>query len=141
MRKAVVDASVALKWVVAEPDSQSADALLERYTLAAPELLLGECVNALWLRRCRGAFDLGDAVAAMGRLEAIPLDVASDAGLAARALSLSAKLGHPAYDRTHLGFALERAAVVVTADPHFAAVVAGHPGHAGRVRPLAEVVA
>ena len=141
MRRAVVDASVALKWVVAEPDSSAADALLERYALAAPELLLVECVNALWLRLRRGELALGDAVAAMRRLQAVPLDLASDAGLAPQALSLSAELDHPAYDCMYLALALEHAAVVVTADRRFAGVAAGHPGHAGRVRLLAEVLA
>jgi predicted nucleic acid-binding protein len=115
--------------------------LLERYALAAPELLLVECVNALWLRLRRGEVALGDAVAAMRRLQAVPLDLASDAGLAPQALSLSAELDHPAYDCMYLALALEHAAVVVTADRRFAAVAAGHPGHAGRVRLLAEFVA
>ncbi len=41
----VVDASVAVKWVVEEPGTQQAMALLNRHELAAPDLILAECAN------------------------------------------------------------------------------------------------
>ena len=47
MTDLVIDASVAIKWVVAEPDSQTALALF-RHRLFAPDLLVAECANALW---------------------------------------------------------------------------------------------
>jgi predicted nucleic acid-binding protein len=43
----VIDASVAVKWVLAEPDSVQALAL-RQHDLAAPELLVAECANVLW---------------------------------------------------------------------------------------------
>ena len=49
----VVDASVAVKWVIAEEHSALAEALMGRQMIA-PALLLIECGNAL-LRRARKA--------------------------------------------------------------------------------------
>ncbi len=53
----VIDASVALKWVIDEDDSEAAQELVSDHALAAPELLLIECANVLWTRsvaaRCR----------------------------------------------------------------------------------------
>jgi predicted nucleic acid-binding protein len=47
---AVVDASVALKWYVAETDSGAALGFLQQHQsdLTAPTLLLTEFANALW---------------------------------------------------------------------------------------------
>ena len=45
----VVDASVAVKWLVEEEDSEAADRLLEqRHELFAPRLMASEVGNALW---------------------------------------------------------------------------------------------
>ena len=45
----VIDASVALKWVFDEPDSEAAEALRNE-ELIAPALWLAEAGNALWRR-------------------------------------------------------------------------------------------
>jgi predicted nucleic acid-binding protein len=50
----VIDASVAVKWVVREPDSDAADALLDDIELIAPVLWLAEAANVLWRRACIG---------------------------------------------------------------------------------------
>ncbi|HXM70340.1 MAG TPA: hypothetical protein VN970_04350 [Thermoanaerobaculia bacterium] len=42
----VVDASVALKWVIDEEGSEAASALAAE-SLSAPSLILAECANAL----------------------------------------------------------------------------------------------
>src|SRR5262245_6781121 len=43
----VVDASVVLKWLIAEEDSEKALLLRANHDIAAPDLLLIECRNAL----------------------------------------------------------------------------------------------
>ena len=43
----VVDASVAIKWVVPEAGSERAITLLD-HGLVAPDLLFSECANILW---------------------------------------------------------------------------------------------
>ena len=43
----VIDASVAVKWVVPELVSERAERLLD-HGLVAPDLLFAECANLLW---------------------------------------------------------------------------------------------
>ena len=51
----IVDASVALKWVLQEEGSEAAELLLLEEPLAAPDLLIVECANVLWRKARRGA--------------------------------------------------------------------------------------
>ncbi len=44
----VIDASIAIKWVVEEDGTPQALALRGRTKLIAPELLVAECANILW---------------------------------------------------------------------------------------------
>jgi predicted nucleic acid-binding protein len=44
----VVDASVEIKWVIAERGTAEALSLRRRNRLFAPELLVAECANVLW---------------------------------------------------------------------------------------------
>jgi len=58
----VVDASVAVKWLFEEPDSERAEALLasageDGLKLVAPTILPAEVANALWKRMRRGDMD------------------------------------------------------------------------------------
>ena len=48
----VVDATVAIKWVVGEADSERAASVRGR-RLFAPDLLVAECANALWKKVVR----------------------------------------------------------------------------------------
>src|SRR6516165_8263674 len=49
----IIDASVALKWVIEEDGSEEAGALLRGEPLAAPDLLVVECANVLWAKARR----------------------------------------------------------------------------------------
>jgi hypothetical protein len=51
----VVDASVALKWVIEVEGSEAAEALLLNEPLLAPDFLIVECANVLWVKARRGA--------------------------------------------------------------------------------------
>mgnify|MGYP000988090324 CR=1 FL=1 len=135
----VVDASIALKWVLNEPDSMAAEAVLAGHRLTAPDLLVVECANAIWTRIRRRTLSPAEARAVFSDLLAIDIDYEADHGLAAAALSLAADLDHPVYDCTYLALALERGCEVITADRRFAAAVGAHPFHAGRVRLLADL--
>ena len=68
----VVDASVALKWVLEEPGSDAAEELLEK-DLAAPSLWLLEAGNALWRRAFRGELTQADAVERLTALTKAPV--------------------------------------------------------------------
>ena len=61
--EAVVDASVALKWVLNEAGSPWARALPTGAALVAPPLLWTGCANGLWrLARAVPSFDAGRAL-------------------------------------------------------------------------------
>ena len=47
MKTFVIDASVAIKWVIEEPGTKEA-LDLRRHRLLAPDLLIPECANILW---------------------------------------------------------------------------------------------
>ena len=115
MSSFVVDASVAVKWVVAERDSEAAVRLAE-HDLLAPELLIVEAGNALWSKGRRG--ELSDVEAA-DRLEALlvmPVLLVPSPGLAARALDLALGIGLTVYDALYLALAQARGVPLVTAD-------------------------
>lgn len=137
----VVDASVALKWVLPEVDSERAMGLVGRASLKAPELLAVECANALWLRARRQEITPVEARTAYADLLTVPIAWVSDRSLALGALTLAADLDHPAYDCTYLALAIEAAAVVVTADRRFAAAARRQASLAERVVLLAEIAA
>ena len=52
----VVDASVAIKWVVGEPGTAP-----EAGELAAPDLLVTECTNVLWRKQRQGEINAREA--------------------------------------------------------------------------------
>lgn len=125
----VVDASVAVKWLVTESGTEKAVRLLDKeFTLVAPELLFAEAANALWAMCRRGDFtkaDLGDALAS---LKIAPLAVpVSLHQLAPAAGRLAVDLDHPVYDCLYLALAIQEQFPVVTADRRFYDAVRAHP--------------
>jgi len=131
----VVDASVALKWVVDEPGASEANALLQE-RLVAPELLLLECANGLWRRVRKGELTQSEAEWRFGLLEAVPKRLSPDARDTSAALRLAIQLGHPIYDCLYLACAIRNGCQVVTADKRFLLAVAGHAELSRHVRLL-----
>jgi predicted nucleic acid-binding protein len=131
----VIDASVAVKWVIDEPESEAAVALRDQ-ELIAPALWLAEAANSLWRHARIG--EIGDDKAASHFAELLKAPVASlpIEPYLERALELAMEIGHPVYDCIYLALALHHRTHVVTADRRFAAA-ADTPALAGRVRLLA----
>jgi predicted nucleic acid-binding protein len=129
MSRYVVDASVAVKWLVQEPFSdQAARLLTSGHTLVAPELLFAEATNALWAMCRRGDIGTTDFSEAVGVLRAAPVAVpATVRHLAAAAGRLAIDLDHPVYDCVYLALAMQEQCSVVTADRRFHEVVGAHP--------------
>jgi predicted nucleic acid-binding protein len=69
----IVDGSVALKRVIEEDGSEVAGALLLEEPLAAPDLLMIECANALWAKARHGALTRELAQMALSPIQAAPL--------------------------------------------------------------------
>ena len=141
MTRYVVDASVAVKWLVREPLSQEASLLLTSgISLMAPDLLFAEAGNALWAMRQRG--DLADAEfdEAVETLRGAPVLVPSTLlQLTPAASRLAADLGHPIYDCFYLALAIQEKAPLVTADARFCDQVASHPYLSDSITRLAEL--
>ena len=122
----VVDASVAVKWVLTEPHSDAADALLDEQ-LAAPVLWLVEAGNALWRRARLGQITAAEAGDLIGELLRAPVSPVAVQPHIERALQLAVELAHPIYDCLYLSVALQLHTHVVTADRRFAAAVSAAP--------------
>ena len=66
---AVIDASVAIKWVVPEAGTEEAVELLGRGGLVAPDLLFAECANILWKKVRNGELQKSEALIAARLIE------------------------------------------------------------------------
>ena len=131
----VVDASVAVKWLVTENFSDQAVRLLDgELTLIAPELLFAEAGNALWVMCRRGIITKADFAEAVGVLRAAPVSVpVSMRQLATSAGRLATDLDHPVYDCFYLALAVQEQLPVVTADRRFYDIVHKHPYLSDRI--------
>jgi len=130
----VVDASVAVKWVIDEENFEQAAALRED-ELIAPAFWLLEAASVLWRRSRRGEFSLVDALEFLGELRNAPVASLPIEPYIPSALQLAAAAGHPVYDCLYLAVAIRHDTHVVTADRRFAAIER-LPNFSGRIRLL-----
>ncbi len=114
-RRAVIDASVAIKWVVEETLSKQAR-MLRHTRLCAPDLLIAEVANVLWKKAMRGDVTPEHADTAARILQAVEIEWVDSRVLMPEALSLALALRHPAYDCFYLAAAIDRNMPFVTAD-------------------------
>ena len=123
----VVDASVAMKWLVPEPLSDQAARLLDHpASLSAPDLLLVEAANVLWRKTARREITGGEADRALAILDGSGIDLYPVRPLIARALELARTLEHPVYDCVYLALAGRERIPLVTADTRFIAAISRH---------------
>jgi predicted nucleic acid-binding protein len=111
----VIDASVAIKWVVDEPGTEQA-LLLRRDRLVAPDLLVPECANILWKKVRRGELSGAEAILAARLLQRAEIELEPTRGLLESATKLAIALDHPAYDCIYLALAEALSCAMVTAD-------------------------
>ncbi|HZL01238.1 MAG TPA: type II toxin-antitoxin system VapC family toxin [Caulobacteraceae bacterium] len=131
----VIDASVALKWVLDEPGKEAADTLLDE-ELIAPALWLIEVANALWRRSRQGQIRADEARTRLLELTNAPVTTYAIERDILAAADLAESLAHPVYDCLYLAMAIRERTFVVTADRRFLAVVDGSPDLRGAVRRL-----
>lgn len=121
----VVDASLAVKWLVEEQYSDKAHAVLQSWveqdiTRMAPHLLPFEVANALHRRVVRGELTVGDSARLITRLLESRLELHQTLNLHTRALELAKKLGQgAAYDSHYLALADEFGCELWVADERF----------------------
>jgi predicted nucleic acid-binding protein len=132
----IVDASVAIKWFFVENDSQKALRLLETDDVAAPDLLLMECRNAVLNKLRRGAASRAQAIQFERDLEAARLRIFPSAPLLPNAFQLALDLRKSIYDCIYLAAALDANLPLVTADERFSIAIANSSINANMVRLL-----
>lgn len=115
----IVDASVALKWVVNEPGTAAALAIRSEQ-LVAPVIWIAEAANALWRHVRLGEASAIEALARIARLERAPVLSLPIEPHVAAALELAIRCNHPVYDCLYLALAIQQDTQVVTADRRFA---------------------
>jgi predicted nucleic acid-binding protein len=117
----VVDANVAVKWVVSNPDTDDARAVISsKETLIAPDLLVAEFTNALWRHILVRDIVVGQAIDAIVGLRKVFSELVRSLELAQPALQLAIDLNCSPYDCLYAALALDRKCGFVTADRKFA---------------------
>jgi predicted nucleic acid-binding protein len=112
----VVDASIAIKWVVEESGTPQALELLRRARLIAPEVRVAECANILWKKVRRDELSTDEAFLAVRLLQAAAIELVPARAMLVAATRLAVELDHPAYDCLYLALANENGLPFVTAD-------------------------
>lgn len=111
----IIDASVAVKWVIDE-DGTPAALALRRHSLAAPDLLVAECANILWKKVRRNELADEEATLAARLLARADIDLMPMRPFLELATSIAIALDHPAYDCVYLAMAEAEGLSFVTAD-------------------------
>jgi predicted nucleic acid-binding protein len=126
----VVDASVGLKWILQEPDSHLAEALVRSEPdLLVPDFWLNEATNVLWLQVRRKLFTPDEAREGLAllRTQVEPTPTAH-MRLHDLALDISIAIDHSTYDTLYLAFAVAMgASAVVAVDSPFVRSIRAHP--------------
>lgn len=133
MNAYVVDASVAVKWVLPTADEQlvpEAVDLLENHTLGrtqllVPDLFWVECANGLWKSLRKGRVSEADAQSGLAALKAYNIITVASPNLIEMAFANAASLGCSVYDSLYVALAVEFEIPLVTADEKLVSSLAG----------------
>lgn len=132
----VVDASVAMKWLVRETGWEQAQTLLQSgEAFEAPELVVAEVCNACWRQERVGLLSSEQYVRIASSLPGFFSGLWPVTPLAPRAAMIARTLDHPVYDCFYLALAEQVQAMLVTADRRLVEKVAASPWR-GLVRDL-----
>ena len=123
----MIDASVAVKWLLPERHAAAARRLLRgRRELLAPDLIWAEVGNALW-KRCRRAELAADtARKILQDFRHFPLQTHAAEALVGFAWDLANRYGVTVYDGLYLALAVGRNCPLVTADRPLYDALNGH---------------
>jgi predicted nucleic acid-binding protein len=134
----VVDTSVAIKWVIEEEGSDTAE-LLQDADMVAPALFRIEAANVFRTLAVREAISRRQATDLYTFLQGAPVTIIdADEALEHRALEMALELRHPVYDCVYLAVGERMDRTLVTADRRFLSALASTP-HSPRVMNLANI--
>ena len=137
----VVDASVAVKWLVVEEDADVAQELATSgHELHAPRLMASEVANALWRKARTGEIERRAAGVLLANVPDMPVRWGADEMVSAEAVRLALALDHVVYDCVYLALAHRIGATMLTADRRFANTLASTE-HGETVMKLADYAA
>lgn len=141
MKAAVLDASVAVKWVIREPFSDEANSLLsEGVDLYAPSHWLAEASTTAWARYAvSGLLTREQAEERVEWLRSVRVMETPIRGLLAAATEVSFDLGMTFYDSLYLALAQQVGVPVVTADRKLLNKALAQARLAGLVRWIGDV--
>ncbi len=133
MKSVVVDASIAIKWVLQEPDSDVAYALLAEWieketVILAPALLAYEITNILYRKTLKGDLTLDNAKLGIRKilLTGLEFDFTEDPSFGIKAMELANQFNQPAtYDSHYLALAEREDCELWTADTKMGRAVRG----------------
>jgi len=129
-----VDASVVVKLLVREAESEHAVALIRIARdrgdrLVAPSLMRYEVASSLWQKTRRGLLERDDAQTAFDRIAVYPIQFLISGELVHRAWRLAQRLALPSmYDAQYLAVAENQGCPLWTADRRLAEAAAAWPG-------------
>jgi predicted nucleic acid-binding protein len=133
----VVDASIAVKWVIAEEGHQESLLLSRSQPLIAPDFVLVESANVLWKKVRIGQLTREQAMQGLDFIREAYAELVPSSELVDRALNIALQLDHPVYDCLYLACAQMEQLELMTADVRFAAKLRDVAGHRVSVLPIA----
>lgn len=135
---AVVDASVAVKWIIEEEGSDRAERFLEGVgKIHAPKIILGEVANAIWKQVRRGAVGLDEALWNLDKFPIYINTLFEVDEMMVDALSMACALDHPVYDCIYMVGARHFDLPLVTSDARMVRKFSASP-YARHIIPLSE---
>jgi predicted nucleic acid-binding protein len=116
----VIDANVAIKWIIKQPLRERAlTVLTRRDALVAPAMFTAEVTTAIWQYVRAGQIAIAQARQGLAAVLGQMTVAEDDAELAGDALAIGLELGHAPYDCFYLVLAIRKNASLVTADKRF----------------------
>lgn len=116
----VVDANVAIKWVIDQPLRDRARAIVaRRIAVVAPSMFVAETATAFWKYVRAGQVTEQQARQGLSLVLGQISLFEQDANLADEALGIGAQLNYAPYDCFYLVLAMQRGVPLVTVDQRF----------------------
>lgn len=112
----IVDASIAVKWLLEEEGSEQARMAVQGHDLAAPAFLRLEVFHVMWRRSRRGEATNSQLRETLPALHKIIGSFVSDEPLIPKAAEIAIAHTLAIYDCLYLALALQNEAALITAD-------------------------